>query len=131
MKIFSDFMSTFLKKNKNTSNTILEQVLNKFGSDIKLYERDNVVSTNSATVKLQPKGRTRRVGFAHKQYSDSHACAPPKTVLHYKKIKTWNENNLNINFKKIFTVCGRFCLSINYCTLLVPLGSKTAMLIWY
>ena len=73
------------KKNKNTSNAKLEQVQNKFGSDFKLYNRDNISSTKSAIVKPQPKRRTHWVGFVLKQYSDSHACAPPKTILDYMK----------------------------------------------
>ena len=81
MDTLSDFISTFKIKNKNTSNTKLEQVQNKFGSDLKLYKRDNISSTKSAIVKSQPKRRTHWVGFVLKQYSDSHACAPSKTIL--------------------------------------------------
>ena len=50
---FSDLISTFNMKNKNASKTKLEQVLNKIGSDIKLYKRDNILSKVSPKVKLE------------------------------------------------------------------------------
>ena len=81
MDTLSDFISTFKIKNKNTSNTKLEQVQNKFGSALKLHKRDNISSTKSAIVKSQPERRKHWVGFVLKQYSDSHACAPSKTIL--------------------------------------------------
>ena len=87
MDTLSDFITTFNIKNQNTSNTKLEQEQSKFGSDLKLHKRDNISSTKSAIVKSQPERRTQWVGFVHKHFSDSHACAPPKTILDH--IKTW------------------------------------------
>ena len=128
---FSDSISTFDMKNKNTNNTILEQILNKSGSDIKLDKRDNVLSTNSAIVKLQPKRRTQSIGFVHKHYFNYHACTPPKMISDYININRWNEFHLNIKFKENLVFVEGFSLSINKYTLLVPMGSKTAMLILY
>ena len=111
--VFGLFIYFHLKKNKNTSNTTLEQVLNKFGSDIKLFKRDNISTMNSAKVKLQSRRRTPRVGFVHKQLSDSHACAPSKTILDYIKLNKCNEFILKTNFKKLKVLVNGFCLKIN------------------
>ena len=67
---------------------------------MKQNNRDKIISTIYAIVKMQPKRRTHWVGFVHKQYCDSHACAAPNSILDYIKEKTEKDFILNIKFKK-------------------------------
>ena len=113
MMSFNDFVKKFDLKNKATSNIKIQQILSCLGlSDIGIYLRDGLFSTDVGIVNLHPLKGTHWVCYINENYFDSYGCVCPKKLS--KFIIKRNGYCLYSEYKiqKNDSYCASYCLYI-------------------
>ena len=132
MMSFNDFVKKFDLKNKATSNIKIQQILSCLGlSDVGIYLRDGLFSTDVGIVNLHPSKGTHWVCYINENYFDSYGCVCPKKLS--KFIIKRNGYCLYSEYKiqKNDSYCASYCLYIIYLTKMLKIDFKSAVLNLY
>ena len=132
MMVFNDFVKKYNLKNKATSNIKIQQILSCLGlSDVGIYLRDGLFSTDVGIVNLHPLKGTHWVCYINENYFDSYGCVCPKKLS--KFIKKRNGYCLYSEYKiqKNDSYCASYCLYIIYLTKMLKIDFKSAVLNLY
>ena len=81
MMTFNDFIEKYNLKNKATSNTKIQQVLDSMRlNNVGIYLRDRPFSSDIGIVNLHPSKGTHWITYMNEKYFDSYSCVPPKNL---------------------------------------------------
>ena len=84
MMLFKGFVKKYNFKNKATSNTKIQQVLDSIRlNNVGIYLGDGAFSSEIGTVNLHPSRGTRWVCFINEIYLDSYGCVCPKKLSNF------------------------------------------------
>ena len=129
---FNDFVKKYKLKNKATSNTKIQQVLNSIGLDnVQIYLRDGPFESDMGIVNLHPSKGTHWVCYINESYFDSYGCVCPKKlskiIIKRNGFCLYSEYQLQKND----SFCASYCLYIIYLTKVIGFDFKFAVLNLY
>ena len=130
MITFNDFVLKNNLKNKATSNIKIQQILSCLGlSDVGIYLRDGLFSTDVGIVNLHPSTGTHWVCYINENYFDSFVCVCPKKLFIIKRNGYCFYSEYQI--QKNDSYCASYCLYIVYLTKVLGIDFKSAVLNLY
>ena len=89
MMSLNEFIKKHNLRNKATSNTKIQQVLNSIRlNNVEIYLRDGPFSSDIGIVNLHPSKGTHWVTYINENYFDSYGCVSLKKLSNY--IIKWN-----------------------------------------
>ena len=132
MMRFNDFVKKFDLKNKATSNIKIQQILSCLGlSDVGVYLRDGLFSTDVGIVNLHPLKGTHWVCYINEIYFDSYGCVCPKKLSKFIIKRNGYCLYSEYQIQKNDSYCASYCLYIIYLTKLLKIDFKSAVLNLY
>ena len=132
MMRFNDFVKKFDLKNKATSNIKIHQILSCLGlSDVGIYLRDGLFSTDVGIVNLHPLKGTHWVCYINENYFDSYGCVCPKKLSKFIIKRNGYCLYSEYQIQKNDSYCASYCLYIIYLTKMLKLDFKSAVLNLY
>ena len=129
---FNDFVLENNLNNKATSNIKIQQILSCLGlSDVGIYLRDGLFSTDVGIVNLHPLKGTHWVCYINENYFDSYGCVCPKKlskfIIKRKGYCLYSEYQIQKND----SYCASYCLYILYLTKVLGIDFMSAVLNLY
>ena len=125
---FNDFILKNNLKNKATSNIKMQQILSCFGlSDVGIYLRDRLFSTDVGIVNLHPSKGTHWVCYINENYFDSYGCVCPKKLSKFIIKQNGYCLNSEYQIQKNDSYCASYCLYIIYLTKVLGIDFKSAV----
>ena len=132
MMRFNDFVKKFDLKNKATSNIEIQQILSCLGlSDVGIYLRDGLFSTDVGIVNLHPLKGTHCVCYINEIYFDSYGCVCPKKLSKFIIKRNGYCLYSEYQIQKNDSYCASYCLYIIYLTKMLKIDFKSAVLNLY
>ena len=132
MMSFNDFVKKFDLKNKATSNIKIQQILSCLGlSDVGIYLRDGLFSTDVGIVNLHPSKGTHWVCYINENYFDSFGCVCPKKLSKFIIKRNGYCLYSQYQIQKNDSYCASYCLYIIYLTKVLDIDFKSAVLNLY
>ena len=84
MMSFNEFIKKLNLRNKATSNTKIQQVLNAIGlNNVGIFLRDRPFSSDIGILSLNPSKGTQWVCYINENYFDSYGCVCPKKLSNF------------------------------------------------
>ena len=129
---FNDFVLKHNLKNKATSNIKIQQILSCLGlSDVGIYLRDGLFSTDVGIVNLHPLKGTHWVCYINGNYFYSYGFVCPKklseVIIKQNGYCLYSEYQIQKND----SFCASYCLYILYLTKVLGIDFKSAVLNLY
>ena len=132
MMSFNDFVKKFDLKNKATSKIKIQQILSCLGlSDVGIYLRDGLFSTDVGIVNLHPLKGTHWVCYINENYFDSYGCVCPKKLSKFIIKRNGYCLYSEYQIQKNDSYCASYCLYIIYLTKVLDIDFKSAVLNLY
>ena len=132
MMSFNDFVKKFVLKNKATSNIKIQQIISCLGlSDVGIYLRDGLFSTDVGIVNLHPLKGTHWVCYINENYFDSYGCVCPKKLSKFIIKRNGFCLYSEYQIQKNDSFCASYCLYIFYLTKVLDIDFKSAVLNLY
>ena len=132
MMSFNDFVKKFDLKNKATSNKKIQQIFSCLGlSDVGIYLRVGLFSTDVGIVNLHPLKGTHWVCYINENYFDSYGCVCPKNVSKFIIKRNGYCLYSEYQIQKNDSYCASYCLNIIYLTKVLDIDFKSAVLNLY
>ena len=132
MMSFKDFVKKFDLKNKATSHIKIQQILSCLGlSDVGIYLRDGLFSTDVGIVNLHPLKGTHWVCYINENYFDSYGCVCPKKLSKFIKKRNGYCLYSEYQIQKNDSYCASYCLYIIYLTKVLGIDFKSAVFNFY
>ena len=129
---FNDFVLKHSLKNKATSNIKIQQILSCLGwSDVGIYLRDGLFSTDVGIVNLHPLKGTHWVCYINGNYFDSYGIVCPKKLFNFIIKQNGYCLYSEYQVQKNDSYCASYCLYIIYLTKVLGIEFKSAILNLY
>ena len=132
MMSFNDFVKKFDLKNKATSNIKIQQILSCLClSDVGIYLRDGLFSTDVGIVNLHPLKGTHWVCYINENYFDSYGCVCPKKLSKFIIKRNGYCLYSEYQIQKNDSYCASYCFYKIYLTKMLKIDFKSAVLNLY
>ena len=129
---FRDFIKKYKLKNKATSNTNIQQVLNSIGlNNVEIYLRDGPFSTDIGVVNLHPSKGSHWICYINENYFDSYGVVSPKKLSKFIIKRNGYCLYSEYQIQKDDSFCASYCLYIIYLTKVIGIDFKSAVLNLY
>ena len=129
---FNEFIKKHNLRNKATSNIKIQQILSCLGlSDVGIYLRDGLFSTDVGIVNLHPSKCTHWVCYINENYFDSYGCVCPKKLSKFIIKRNGYCLYSEYQIQKNDSYCASYCLYIVYLTKVLGIDFKSAVLKLY
>ena len=129
---FKDFVLKHNLQNKATSNLKIQQILSCLGlSDVGIYLRDGLFSTDVGIVNLHPSKGTHWVCYINESYFDSYSCVCPKKLSKFIIKRNGYCLYSEYQIQKNDSFCASYCLYTIYLTEVLGIDFKSAVLNLY
>ena len=129
MITFNDFIKKHNLRNKGTSNTKIQQVLNSIGlNNVGIYLRDGPFKSDIGIVNLHPNRGTHWVCYINENYFDSYGVVCPKKLSKFIIKRNGYSLYSEYQIRKNDSFCAGYCLYIIYLTKVLGIDFKPAVL---
>ena len=132
MITFNEFIKKYNLRNKATSNTKIQQVLDSIGLDnVNIYLRDGPFESDIGIVNLHPFKGTHWVCSINENYFDSYGIVCPKKLSKFIIKRNGYCLYSEYQIQKNDSYCASYCLYIIYLTKVLGIDFKSAVLNLY
>ena len=132
MMTFNDFVKEYKLKNKATSKTEIQKVLDSIGlNNVNIYLRDGPFSSDIGIVNLHPTRGSHWVSYIHENYFDSYGITPPRKLSKFIIKRNGYCLYSEYQIQKEDSFGGSYCLYIIYLIKVLGIDFKSAVLNLY